>query len=188
MKQKLARVSCALLCIAAAVMAAAPGRVSAYPSSYAFGLSMSQYLAIASAEAAQGYRPISLDANGPTNNPNIAAVWINDGLTNWATVVGVTRAQYATDAASLNSQGYRPICLDAYGDSPNELYLAVWVKDSYVSNGWVEVYGLSESDFGTAWDNYPESSFGLWCIRSARSTRRRASSARSRRSSEGMPL
>ena len=27
---------------------------------------------------AQGYRPISLDANEPTNSPNIAAVWVND--------------------------------------------------------------------------------------------------------------
>jgi len=159
MYHKHARASCALLCLVAAIMAAAPGPISAYPSRYAFGLSMSQYLAMASTNAARGYRPISLDANGPTNNPNIAVVWINDGFTNWTTVVGVTRAQYATDASSLSSQGYRPICLHAYGVSPNECYLAVWVKDSYVSSGWAEVYGLSDSAFGTAWDNYSSNGY-----------------------------
>jgi hypothetical protein len=59
------------------------------PSRYAFGLTLPQYVSMSASNTAQGYRPISLDANGPINAPNIAAVWINDGFTNWTTVLGV---------------------------------------------------------------------------------------------------
>src|SRR5262245_17111092 len=60
------------------------------PSRYAFGLTLPQFVSMSATNTAQGYRPISLDANGPTNSPNIAAVWIADGFTNWTTVLGVT--------------------------------------------------------------------------------------------------
>ena len=123
------------------------------PSRYAFGLTMSQYVSMSASNAAQGYRPISLDANGPTNSPNLAAVWINDGFTNWTTVLGVTSADYSNQVATLTGQGYRTICVDAYGDYPNERYVAVWVKDAQVAAGWVQVFNLSEADYQTAWNN-----------------------------------
>jgi CubicO group peptidase (beta-lactamase class C family) len=128
------------------------------PSRYAFGLTMSQYVSMSASNAAQGYRPISLDANGPTNSPNIAAVWINDGFTNWTTVLGVTRADYSNQVALLSGQGYRTLCIDAYGDYPNERYVAVWVKDAQAATGWAQVSGLTESDYIAAlnsfWNNY----------------------------------
>jgi CubicO group peptidase (beta-lactamase class C family) len=128
------------------------------PSRYAFGLTMSQYVSMSTSNAAQGYRPISLDANGPTNSPNIAAVWINDGFTNWTTVLGVTHADYSNQVAVLSGQGYRTLCIDAYGDYPNERYVAVWVKDAEVAAGWAQVFGLTESDYVAAinsyWNNY----------------------------------
>src|SRR5215475_11471950 len=126
----------------------------AIPSRYAFGLTMSQFLSMSASNAAQGYRPISLDANGPTNSPNIAAVWINDGFTDWTTVLGVTRADYSNQTTLLSGQGYRPICIDAYGDYPNERYMAVWVRDAQVANGWDQVFALTEGDYLAAFYNY----------------------------------
>src|SRR5215467_14893147 len=81
---------------------------------YAFGLSLSQYVSMSASNTAQGYRPISLDANGPTNSPNIAAVWINDGFTNWTVVQGLTSADYSNQVTLLTGQGYRTLCIDAY--------------------------------------------------------------------------
>src|SRR6266581_7543364 len=92
-------------------------------SRYAFGLTISQYVSLSASNAAQGYRPISLDANGPTNSPNLAAVWINDGFTNWTVVQGVTRSDYTNQVTLLTGEGYRTLCVDAYGDYPNERYV-----------------------------------------------------------------
>src|SRR5215475_9284698 len=91
----------------------------AIDSRYAFGLTLSQFNSMSASNAAQGYRPISLDANGPTNSPSIAAVWINDGFTDWTTVLGVTRSDYSNQVALLSGQGYRTLCIDAYGDFRN---------------------------------------------------------------------
>ena len=126
----------------------------AIDSRYAFGLTMSQYLSMTATNAAQGYRPISLDANGPTNSPNLAAVWINDGFTNWTVVQGVTRSDYTNQVTLLTGEGYRTLCVDAYGDYPNERYVAVWVRDPPATNGWAQVFGLTETDYTTAWYNY----------------------------------
>src|SRR6266516_338155 len=115
------------------------------PSRYAFGLTLPQYVSMSASNTAQGYRPISLDANGPTNSPNLAAVWIADGFTNWTTVLGVTRADYSNQVALLSGQGYRTLCVDAYGDYPNERYVAVWVRDAQATNGWKQVFGLDQT-------------------------------------------
>src|SRR6266513_575498 len=84
--------------LAAALLLASASSALAADSRYAFGLTMSQYLSMSASNTAQGYRPISLDANGPTNAPDIAVVWIADGFTNWTTVLGVTRAEYSNQA------------------------------------------------------------------------------------------
>src|SRR5438128_273921 len=76
------------------------------PSRYAFGLTLPQYVSMSASNTAQGYRPVSLDANGPTNAPDIAAVWIADGFTNWTTVLGVTRSDYTNQVTLLMGQGY----------------------------------------------------------------------------------
>jgi N-acyl-D-amino-acid deacylase len=44
--------------------------------------------------------------------------------------------------------------VDAYGDYPNERYVAVWVKDSQVTAGWQQVFNLSEADYNSAWNAY----------------------------------
>src|SRR5215471_4238345 len=124
------------------------------PSRYGIGLTLSQFVSMSASNAAQGYRPISLDANGPTNSPNIAAVWINDGFTDWTTVVGATTAEYASQVSLLSGQGYRTLCVDAYGDYPNERYVAVWVRDAQATNGWAQVFGLTEADYLAAFYNY----------------------------------
>jgi CubicO group peptidase (beta-lactamase class C family) len=131
----------------------------AIDSRYAFGLTMSQYLSMLASNAGQGYRPISLDANGPTNSPNIAAVWVNDGFTNWTTVTGVTSSDYSNQVTTLTGQGYRALCVDAYGSYPNERYVAVWVKDVQVAAGWAQVFNLSEADYNTAWHDYADSGY-----------------------------
>src|SRR6266568_5528953 len=139
-------------CVALSLLLITPAQ--AIDSRYAFGLTMSQYLSMSASNTAQGYRPISLDANGPTNAPDIAAVWINDGFTNWTTVLGVTRADYSNQVATLTGQGYRTLCVDAYGDYPDERYVAVWVKDAQVATGWAQVFGLTENDYLAAFYNY----------------------------------
>ena len=126
----------------------------AIDSRYAFGLTVSQYLSMSASNSAQGYRPISLDANGSTNAPDIAAVWINDGFTNWTTVLGATSAEYSNQASLLSGQGYRTICVDAYGDYPNERYVAVWVRDAQATNGWAQVFGLDQTSYLNAFNNY----------------------------------
>jgi len=125
----------------------------AVQSRYGFGLTMSQYLSMSASNAADGYRPISVDANGPTNSPNLAAVWLADGFTNWTTVLGVTRSDYSNQVTLLSGQGYRTLCVDAYGDYPNERYVAVWVRDAQATNGWAQVFGLTEAAYQTAWNN-----------------------------------
>src|SRR6266700_1237804 len=126
----------------------------AVQSRYGFGLTMSQYLSMSASNAADGYRPISVDANGPTNSPNLAAVWLADGFTNWTTVLGVTRSDYSNQVTLLSGQGYRTLCVDAYGDYPNERYVAVWVRDAQATNCWAQVFGLTEAAYQTAWNNY----------------------------------
>jgi CubicO group peptidase (beta-lactamase class C family) len=148
----------ALVYTVAALAALAPP-VHAVQSRYAFGLSMSQYLSMAATNLAAGYRPISLDANGPTNNPSIAAVWINDGFTNWTALHGLTSSDYSNQVTALTGQGYRTLCVDAYGDYPNERYLAVWVKDAQVGAGWSQVFNLSDADYNTAWNNYANAGY-----------------------------
>jgi CubicO group peptidase (beta-lactamase class C family) len=133
--------------------------VRAVDSRYAFGLTMSQYVSMSASNTAQGYRPISLDANGPTNAPDIAAIWIADGFTNWTNVMGATSAEYSNQVALLSGQGYRTLCVDAYGGYPNERYVAVWVKDAQVAAGWAQVFNLSEADYNTAWNNYANSGY-----------------------------
>jgi len=49
---------------------------AAIPSRQFFGLTPAQFNASVTTNVADGYRPICLDANGSTNSPNIAAVWI----------------------------------------------------------------------------------------------------------------
>src|SRR5260370_23909225 len=112
----------------AALLLAGAGSTLAAQSRYAFGLTTSQYLSMSATNAAQGYRPISVDANGPTNSPDLAAVWINDGFTNWTVVQGVTSAQDSNQVVLLSGQGYRARSVEAYGDYPNERYRAVWVR------------------------------------------------------------
>src|SRR5438477_539433 len=119
-------------------------------SRYAIGLTMSQYVSMSASNAEQGFRPISLDANGLTNSPSLAAVWINDGLTNWTVVQGVTRSEYSNQVTLLTGQGYRTLCVDGYGDYPNERYMAVWVKDAQVAAGWAQVFGVTEAAYQTA--------------------------------------
>jgi CubicO group peptidase (beta-lactamase class C family) len=129
------------------------------PSRYAFGLTMSQYVSMSASNATQGYRPISVDANGPTNSPSIAAVWINDGFTNWTAITGVTSSDYSNQVTTLTGQGFRTLCVDAYGSYPNECYVAVWVKDAQVAAGWAQVFNLGEADYNTAWHNYANSGY-----------------------------
>src|SRR5579883_2448292 len=142
------RLGCALLIAGTAFSGLA------FPSRFGIGLSMAQYLSSSSVNAGEGYRPISVDANGPTNNPNIAAVWIKDGFTNWVAVTGVTSAEYSNQVTSLSGQGYRTLCVDAYGVYPDERYVAVWVKDGQAAAGSAQVFNLSEADFSSAWNQY----------------------------------
>ena len=139
-------------CCAAILSAILPA--AAFPARFGFGLTLAQYDSMSSSNVAQGYRPISLDANGSTNSPNIAAVWVNDGFTNWTTVIGVTSSEYSNQVNTLTAQGYRTLCVDAYGDYPSERYMAVWVKDGQVSAGWKQVFNLSEADYNAAWNTY----------------------------------
>lgn len=156
------RISLILLRLVILVFAVFTGAVfpaSAVQSRHAFGLTMTQYLTMSATNVAQGYRPISVDANGPTNTPNLAAVWINDGFTNWTVIQGVTSADYTNQVTLLTSQGYRTLCVDAYGDSPNERYMAVWVKDAQVATGWAQVFGLTEAAYNTAWGSYSSAGY-----------------------------
>jgi CubicO group peptidase (beta-lactamase class C family) len=134
------------------VLLGSPAR--AIDSRYGFGLTMPQFVSMSASNAAQGYRPISIDANGPTNSPNIAAVWINDGFTNWTVVLGLTRADYSNQVDTLTGQGYRTICVDAYGDYPDERYVAVWMKDAQVATGWAQVFGIAEDEYLAAFYSY----------------------------------
>jgi len=136
------------------LVAFAAFRAGGYPARYGFGLSLSDYNTMAATNVAQGYRPISLDANGPTNSPHIAAVWINDGFTNWTTVVGATESSYSGQVSTLESQGYRCLTVDAYGDPSAQCYVAIWVRDSYATNKSAEVHGVTESQFNTDWNYY----------------------------------
>jgi CubicO group peptidase (beta-lactamase class C family) len=148
---------------AAGLLLATTVNASAVPSRYAYGLTMSQYISMSATNAAQGYRPISVDANGPTNSPNLAAVWINDGFTNWTAVQGLTRADYSNQVTLLTGQGYRTLCVDAYGDYPYERYVAVWVRDAQASNGWAQAFGLTEPDYLSAWSNYRDLGYrAIW--------------------------
>jgi len=129
-----------------------------FPARYGFGLSLSEYAATAATNVAQGYRPISLDANGPTNNPHLAAVWIADGFTNWTTVVGANESSYESQVSILKSQGYRCLTVDAYGDPSAQCYVAIWVRDLYATNGAAEVHGVTESQFNSNWYYYSTNS------------------------------
>jgi CubicO group peptidase (beta-lactamase class C family) len=148
------------------------------PSRYAFGLTMSQFVSMSASNTAQGFRPISLDANGPTNSPHIASAWINDGFTNWTVVQGVTRAEYSNQVTFLSGQAYRTLCVDAYGDYPNERYMAVWVKDAQAAIGWAQVFGLTEADYLAAWLKYRDTGYRpIWISVSATNSTLRFSGA-----------
>src|SRR5262249_39758328 len=74
---------------------------------------------------------------------------------------------YSNQVTTLTGQGYRTLCVDAYGDYPNERYMAVWVKDAQVAAGWAQVFGLSEADYLTAGYNYRDTGYRpIWisCI------------------------
>jgi hypothetical protein len=78
----------------------------------------------------QGYRPISITAHEAVFwGPMFEVTWVKDGFTSWSSNVGATWDEYQAYFEAHTELGYRPLCVEAYGDYPNEKYVSIWTAD-----------------------------------------------------------
>jgi dienelactone hydrolase len=117
-----------------------------------YGQSLTNYQATTQTLTNQGFRPISLDVDGAGTASSFSVVWVKDGFTDWVVETGLTVDQFRARISTRTGQGYRVLCLDSYGNYPNELYAAVWVKDEKAADFLVDLRDSNWSQIHTRWN------------------------------------
>lgn len=135
----LARVRSGVL-LAGTLLAGQPATAAQWQVTY--GQALAEYQATEHTLLSQGFRPISLDVDGAGAASRFAVIWRNDGFTNWLSGIELPHTEFTNRIASLAAQGYRALCLDSYGNYPNELYAAVWVQDEMAPHSVTDVRDL----------------------------------------------
>lgn len=108
-----------------------------------------EYQATSQTLTNQGFRPISLDVDGIGAASKYAVVWRQDGPADWLSETELTATQFSNRIAALTVDGYRVLCLDSYGNYPNERYAAVWVKDAAAEDYGVQLRNLNSSGYAS---------------------------------------
>lgn len=143
-------------------LAAAPAAF-AKPWIMKHGQSAAQYQAYYDNELPPGYRPISVNMNGPTSDPRFTTVFIADGVADgdWAARHGQDSAEYQTEVDTLNAQGFRVISVDATGDYPNERYVSAFVRDGVPDSDWGARHRMTAADLLTEESNFQAAGFRM---------------------------
>jgi CubicO group peptidase (beta-lactamase class C family) len=94
----------------------------------------------------QGYRLTSLAVAGGWANAHYSAVWVRQSGPPWVSAHGMTLAQYYSQAASWESQGYRAKILTASGSGSDKVFAAMFVQDGLQVFGSVEIASSAWGD------------------------------------------
>ena len=74
-----------------------------------------------------GYRPIALSTRDAAPAGVHAVVWERDASgIDWAIANGEDEAAFLATSSARAATGYRLVCLDTVGDTPNERHSSVW--------------------------------------------------------------
>jgi CubicO group peptidase (beta-lactamase class C family) len=139
-----------ILKVAASAIVAAAAANSAAAADWItrHGLNATQYQDFYNNELPAGYRLLSVDVNGPSNDPNFAGVWIQDQYANpgdWDARHGLTSDEYQQYTSDMDAQGFRVVAVAAYGTYPNERYAAAYVKDGTPDTDWAARHRMTEA-------------------------------------------
>jgi CubicO group peptidase (beta-lactamase class C family) len=94
----------------------------------------------------QGYRLTSLAVAGGWANANYSAVWVRQSGPPWVAAHGMTLAQYYSQRATWDAQGYRPKILSASGSGSDKVFAAMFVQDGVQAFGSVEIASSAWAD------------------------------------------
>jgi CubicO group peptidase (beta-lactamase class C family) len=105
--------------------------------------------------APNGWRMISLSANGDPANPRYSAVWVKEPSPSYIAVHDLPISQYQTWFNTQTSKGFAPVLVTATGGGGNAKVAAVFEKG--IKRGWVAKHGLvSGSDLD-------QNTIEFWC-------------------------
>lgn len=96
---------------------------------WTYATTSADYGLFSSAQSSMGRRPVCVSASGNFPNEQYAAVWVNDGVTQWQALRQMTNADYTIQLSTMTSAGYRPFWVTATGTGANTRYAALWIGD-----------------------------------------------------------
>lgn len=124
------------------------------------GAGSADYGTFSTAQAALGRRPVCVSAYGNFPNEQYAAVWVNDGVTQWQAMRQMTNADYTTQLSTMSGGGFRPYWVSATGTGANTRYAALWIGDGRTK---CEIHNSNSSQFAQTITNYRFSGCRLLC-------------------------
>ncbi len=88
--------------------------------------------------AGQRFRPIRVNGYRVGSTTYYAAVWVQDGLTDFGYKRDLTSADYSSWWTFYKNAGYRPVDIAAYPTSAGLRYAGLWVRESGI-DGWISL-------------------------------------------------
>lgn len=110
-------------------------------------LTLSQYEAWSTQQAALGRRPICIGSYGLPSNASYVSVWGKDEYQLWQQRVNLTLSQYEAEIVAMAENDYRPTWVSANGSFSQTRFSAIWVLDVRKS---CNAQGLFQADFNEA--------------------------------------
>ncbi len=92
----------------------------------------------------RGFRPVAITVHESVSGPAFQVVWVNDGVTDWASAFGQSWSAFQAFSAQQVELGRRPLCVGSYGAFPDELYVSVWAHGD--GEPWEARYRMSASE------------------------------------------
>ncbi|MEK6644004.1 MAG: serine hydrolase [Planctomycetota bacterium] len=124
------------------------------------GVTSVDYGIFSAAQTLLNRRPVCVTAHGSYPNELYAAVWINDGVTQWAAQRQLSNADYQTQLTAMTGSGFRPYWVSATGIGANTKYAALWIGDGRTK---CEQHNVNSSQFAETVTNYRFGGCRLLC-------------------------
>ncbi|EEU44559.1 uncharacterized protein NECHADRAFT_85227 [Fusarium vanettenii 77-13-4] len=93
------------------------------------------------------------------DDPRFAAIWDQNGSSDWAARHGMTGAEYQGQFNTLVGKGFRLRLVNGYTVAGDARYAAIWDKSA--GPAWVARHGLSSSEYQSAFDAFSSQGYRL---------------------------